>query len=114
MLTGRLTQEFTKPFNHRFLILQPAFPENGYLPPKCGQRSLHRLVPSRISHYLFIPVGTILGRDTHTLPAIMPMPKASMHEDDFSEPSEDDVRISRKILTAHPKPEPQPMGQTSH
>ena len=35
LLISALTEEVAKPFNHRFFILQGAFPENGNFPSEC-------------------------------------------------------------------------------
>jgi hypothetical protein len=113
LLTSRFAEKLTKPLDHRLFVLQPAFPENGYRPSKFGKRRLRRRVPSRVSHYLFVPVGAVLSRDAHTLTAVMSMPKTSVHEDDFSVPSEDDIGFSRQILPTNSEPETQPMGHAS-
>ena len=83
-----------------------AFPCDQHGPAEGLGLGYHPLVSTDITREFILPEIYVGFRGVGNFAACMPMPEATMHEDDRPVTRQYDVRLARQFLISKPEPEP--------
>lgn len=110
-------QQFRQPGAQAFEVsgsLRGTFPNHERTPAEIAERSLVDFVASGVAVEFFQPESAVLRR-CRAIPApTMPMPEATVNEDNSLMFRQHDVGLARQFLSVKAKPEAQPMQQRAN
>lgn len=115
-MEDQLTQERPEGVDESVSVsrLSFAFPNRQNTPPRPAQRRLAANVALDVARDLRPPVGRICFRVHVAAAAVVPVPKASVHEDNLLPGGEDEIGLAGEILPVEPVAISHAVDETAH